>query len=117
MQSPEGGVVIEIFVDEGDTVKIGQLLALINSTAAEGSLEEVLAKKNSLSAKLIRLNAELQDGSKKDLTDSLGKFSDGVRESQIALFLANRSNLASKLYSIDSEKEQLAKVLLLLKRN
>ena len=78
MQSPEGGVVSEIFVDEGDTVKIGQLLALINSMAAEGSLEEVLAKKNSLSAKLIRLNAELQDSSK-DLTDFLGKFSDGVR--------------------------------------
>ena len=97
VQSPEGGVVSEIYVDEGDVVEKDQLIALINSTAAEGSLEEVLAKRNSLAAKLVRLDAELQD-STKDLNRSLDEYSDGVKESQIALFLANRSNLGSRLF-------------------
>ena len=78
VQSPEGGVVSEIYVDEGDVVEKDQLIALINSTAAEGSLEEVLAKRNSLAAKLVRLDAELQDSTKKELTRSLDEYSDGV---------------------------------------
>ena len=74
VQSPEGGVVSEIFVDEGDIVKKDQLIALINSTAAEGSLEEVLAKRNSLAAKLLRLDAELQNSSQKELNRSPDAF-------------------------------------------
>ena len=35
VQAPSGGVVTDIFVNDGDTVESGQLLALINSTAAE----------------------------------------------------------------------------------
>ena len=116
VQSPEGGVVSEIYVDEGDVVEKDQLIALINSTAAEGSLEEVLAKRNSLAAKLVRLDAELQDSTKKELTRSLDEYSDGVRESQIALFLANRSNLASRLYSIESETDQLEKSLITIEK-
>ena len=116
MQTPEGGVVSEIFVDEGDIVEKDQLIALINSTAAEGSLEEVLAKRNSLAAKLVRLDAELQNSTKRDLNLSLEGFSDGVRESQIALFLANRSNLSSRLYSIESEKDQLEKSLVTIEK-
>lgn len=116
VQSPEGGVVSEIFVDEGDIVEKDQLIALINSTAAEGSLEEVLAKRNSLAAKLVRLDAELQNSTKRELNRSLDGFSDGVRESQIALFLANRSNLSSRLYSIESEKDQLEKSLVTIEK-
>ena len=45
VQSPEGGVVSEIFVDEGDTVKIGQLLALINSTAGRFARRSISKEK------------------------------------------------------------------------
>jgi adhesin transport system membrane fusion protein len=116
VQSPEGGVVSEIFVDEGDYVESGELIAMINSTAAEGSLEEILAKKTSLIAKLARLDAELQDSSQKELEEQLVSFPNNVRESQIALFLANRSNLRSLLFSIESEKDQLEKSLATIKQ-
>jgi adhesin transport system membrane fusion protein len=116
VQSPEGGVVSEIFVDEGDYVESGELIAMINSTAAEGSLEEILAKKTSLIAKLARLDAELQDSSQKELEEQLVSFPNSVRESQIALFLANRSNLRSLLFSIESEKDQLEKSLATIKQ-
>ena len=115
VQAPEGGVVTDIFVNDGDTVQSGQLLALINSTAAEGSLEEIIAKKNSLLAKLMRLDAELQSSTKKELESKLSEFAESVRESQLALFLANQSNLRSRLFSIESERDQLEKSLATIK--
>ena len=115
VQSPEGGVITEIFVSEGDVVTNNQLLAVINSTAAEGSLEEIRAKKNNLLAKLVRLDAELTNVNKYKLEKSLAGFSENVRESQLALFLANRSNLRSLLFSIESERDQLEKSLSTIK--
>ena len=115
VQSPEGGVITEIFVSEGDVVTNNQLLAVINSTAAEGSLEEIRAKKNSLLAKLVRLDAELKNADKYQLEKGLSGFSESVRESQLALFLANRSNLRSLLFSIESERDQLEKSLSTIK--
>ena len=71
VQAPDGGIIKETFVKEGDTVKKNQLLALINSTAAEGSLEEIVAKKDSLDAKLIRLDAELKNTDINQLLDTI----------------------------------------------
>ena len=116
VQAPDGGVIKDIFVQEGDIVYNNQLLALVNSTAAEGSLDEINAKKNSLLAKLIRLDAELKNSNKRELKDNLKNFNEGVRESQLALFLANKSNLRSLLFSIESEKNQLKKSLSRIKR-
>ena len=115
VQSPEGGVITEIFVSEGDVVSNNQLLAVINSTAAEGSLDEIKAKKNSLLAKLIRLDAELENTSKSLLKGRLDGFAQNIQESQLALFLANRSNLRSLLFAIESERDQLEKSLATIK--
>ena len=115
VQAPEGGIVTEIFVSEGDIVSNNQLIAVINSTAAEGSLEEIKTKKNSLLAKLVRLDAELKNADKNKLEKGLENFAENVRESQLALFLANRSNLRSRLFSIESERDQLEKSLATIK--
>ena len=116
VQAPEGGIVTEIFVSEGDIVSNNQLIAVINSTAAEGSLEEIKTKKNSLLAKLVRLDAELKNADKNKLEKGLENFAENVRESQLALFLANRSNLSSRLFSIESERDQLEKSLATIKK-
>ena len=116
VQAPEGGIVTEILVSEGDIVSNNQLIAVINSTAAEGSLEEIKAKKNSLLAKLVRLDAELKNADKNKLEKGLKNFAENVRESQLALFLANRSNLSSRLFSIESERDQLEKSLATIKK-
>ena len=116
VQAPDSGIVKEIFVKEGDFINKNQLLALINSTAAEGSLEEIVAKQNSLNAKLVRLDAELKNTDKSKLERDLKNFSDSVRESQLALFLANKSNLRSLLFSIESERDQLSKTLATIKQ-
>ena len=116
VQAPDSGIVKEIFVKEGDFINRNQLLALINSTAAEGSLEEIVAKQNSLNAKLVRLDAELKNTDKSKLERDLKNFSESVRESQLALFLANKSNLRSLLFSIESERDQLGKTLATIKQ-
>jgi adhesin transport system membrane fusion protein len=116
VQAPDGGIIKEIFVKEGDTVERDQVLALINSTAAEGSLEEIIAKRNSLTAKLVRLDAELKNTDINQLESNLNNFSESVRESQLALFLANKSNLRSLLFSIESERDQLEKSLETIKQ-
>ena len=116
VQAPDGGIIKEIFVKEGDTVERDQVLALINSTAAEGSLEEIIAKRNSLTAKLVRLDAELKNTDINQLESNLKNFSESVRESQLALFLANKSNLRSLLFSIQSERDQLEKSLETIKQ-
>ena len=116
VQSPEGGVISGIFVDVGDVVKNGQIIAMINSTAAEGSLDEIYSKKNSLEAKLARLDAELQGSNWKSLQSKLKRFDGNAQESQLALFLANRSNLSTRLYSIESEKYQIEKSLLTIEK-
>ena len=115
VQAPDGGVVKQILVKEGDIVTNNQLLAVINSTAAEGSLEEIKAKKNSLLAKLIRLNAELENTNKSRLKKRLEGFAENIKESQLALFLANRSNLRSRLFAIESQRDQLEKSLATIK--
>ena len=115
VQAPDGGIVTQILVKEGDVVTNNQLLAVINSTAAEGSLEEIKAKKNSLLAKLIRLNAELENTNKSRLKKRLEGFAENIKESQLALFLANRSNLRSRLFAIESQRDQLEKSLATIK--
>lgn len=115
VQAPDGGIITAIFVKEGDIVYNNQLLAVINSTAAEGSLDEIKAKKNSLLAKLIRLDAELENTSKSLLKGRLDDFAQNIQESQLALFLANRSNLRSLLFAIESERDQLEKSLATIK--
>ena len=115
VQAPDGGIITAIFVKEGDIVNNNQLLAVINSTAAEGSLDEIKAKKNSLLAKLIRLDAELENTSKSLLKGRLDGFAQNIQESQLALFLANRSNLRSLLFAIESERDQLEKSLATIK--
>ena len=115
VQAPDGGIVTKILVKEGDVITNNQLLAVINSTAAEGSLDEIKAKKNNLMAKLVRLDAELKNADKHQLEKSLESFEENVRESQLALFLANRSNLRSLRFSIESERDQLEKSLATIK--
>ena len=115
VQAPDGGIVTQILVKEGDIVTNNQLLAVINPTAAEGSLEEINAKKNSLLAKLIRLNAELENTNKSRLKKRLEGFAENIKESQLALFLANRSNLRSRLFAIESQRDQLEKSLATIK--
>jgi HlyD family secretion protein/adhesin transport system membrane fusion protein len=57
IQHLEGGIISEIKAHEGDTVKAGQLLLVIDGKGAGSELEQALAKEASLKIKAERLRA------------------------------------------------------------
>ena len=71
IQTSENGIIASFEVEEGDAVQIGQVLATINPTAAQGSLDELNARKNSLNAQLTRLNSEISETANSKLEDKL----------------------------------------------
>ncbi len=58
VQHLEGGIVREVFVQEGDTVVMGAALLTLDLGAASLNLEELTARKASMNAARIRLRAE-----------------------------------------------------------
>ena len=61
VQHKEGGIVSELFVQEGDRVKAGALLARIDSTVPQANLDVVNNQMEELTARRMRLQAE-RDG-------------------------------------------------------
>lgn len=62
IQAPDGGVLEELLVREGDEVERGQLLARLERTKAEAAYRETEAKVGALSATLARVRAEIFGG-------------------------------------------------------
>lgn len=62
VQSPDGGVLEEMKVKEGDQVTKGQLLARLDATKVEAAFLEIRAKAAALQAAQARLNAEVFGG-------------------------------------------------------
>jgi len=60
VQVADGGVLSELKVGEGDIVKKGQILAVLEQGRASAALEESRAKLASLQCRLIRARAEVQ---------------------------------------------------------
>lgn len=61
IQVSDGGVLSELFVEEGELVEAGQLLAYLEPERAEAGYEESKARVMSLKAAVIRLRAELSN--------------------------------------------------------
>jgi HlyD family secretion protein len=61
VQHPEGGVVGEILVREGDTVSAGDVVMRLDATQAKASLDMVRKRLNELLARQARLEAERDD--------------------------------------------------------
>jgi adhesin transport system membrane fusion protein len=59
IQAPDGGVLEELLVHEGDVVQRGQLLARLERTKTEAAYRETHARQGALSAAVGRLQAEL----------------------------------------------------------
>ena len=125
VQHPDGGVVAEILVDEGDEVAAGDLLIRLDAsflrselTVVEGQLYEILARRG-------RLEAE-RDGLEEIVFDPVlsegGAEAEELMDGQVRLFEARlesvqraeeqltqqRAQIASQLTGIDAQQEALA---------
>jgi len=104
IQNLEGGIVSDILVQEGDTVKKGEILLKIDNQKSVSSYEESQLKYNELHAKSIRLQAEALDEPftiDKDVEKDLGRFIIDER----SLYESHKQELKSEVRVL---KEQLS---------
>jgi len=99
VQSADGGVITELRVREGDTVKQGQLLVRLDSIKAQAALEESRAKEAALRAAMTRIEAELYD---KPLVfdPSVSVYPDFIHN-QTSLYEKRRTALEEELETLD----------------
>ena len=62
VQSPEGGIIEDLLVKQGDVVEVGQLLARLEKARTEAAFLETRAKSAALKATVARLRAEVFGG-------------------------------------------------------
>lgn len=130
LQNNEGGLVVEIFVREGDTVNKGEpIVQLINPTIIS-NLEQAHARKNVLDLQLKRVNAEYQNLDKISYTaeeknkypfvvarqeqafeirKKLFKNTQEIANAQLQQALADKQILDAKLSGLLEQQESLQK--------
>ncbi len=118
IQAAIDGVIEKIFFREGDQIKKGQRLVLLEKSQAEAAYEDSKAKVAALNATLLRLKAEVYE---KPLVfdDSLKEYPEFV-ENQKALFHRRQQALNDDVYALEESlalaQEELELNLPLLKR-
>jgi HlyD family secretion protein len=113
VQHPDGGVVAEIAVKEGDTVKAGDVLLRLDGTMLRSELAIVEGQLFELMARRARLTAERDDAEAPVFNDELLKMvaeRPDVAEQvdgQQRLFVARRDTLAQQINQLAEQKKQI----------
>lgn len=106
IQHPEGGVVAELLVDEGDRVTEGQVLVRLDAAEATTELTVALARLAETGARRARLTAERDGAIAFTFDESLRAF--GAVNPNIADVLSGQQNLfAARADTLAREEEQL----------
>ena len=113
VQSPETGVVAEIFVSEGTRVQSGQLVVTLEREQSASAVAEIEAEKASLQAVKARLQAEI-DGKSLAFPDELVGYPAFI-SAQEALYRTRQRALRDELKSIDEVSRNLEAELTLLR--
>lgn len=100
VQSPEGGVVTQLHVKEGDAVKAGQLLVTLEKARAEAAVSDSSAKVAALRITLARLQAEVYSQPLKFAPELL-VYADYIRN-QTALFNKRQQAINDDMRALDS---------------
>ncbi|MBB5751154.1 HlyD family type I secretion periplasmic adaptor subunit [Prosthecomicrobium pneumaticum] len=105
IQHPTGGVVAEIFVDDGDRVKAGQRLVRFDETTARANLGVIDVQVQQLEARKARLETERDGRDKVTLPEKLAARSG---EPEIVSAIRGELNLfASRRRALDGQIAQL----------
>lgn len=109
VQSLEGGIISQVHVSEGQSVKQGHLLAKIDDTHFNAGYRESLLERNDLLAKIARLDAESNNATEIHFPESLVHTNSDLIESETLLFSTRRER-------IETSQERLQKSLELKNR-
>jgi HlyD family secretion protein/epimerase transport system membrane fusion protein len=106
IQHLEGGIIAELPVHEGETVKMGQPLVVLESTQARAAHEALVQQRRSLLARKARLDAEKAGESRIQWPPEL-RSSEGIVATQQLVFETRRSTHASRRDILAQRIEQL----------
>lgn len=95
IQAADGGVLAKLLVAEGERVKAGQLVAVLEKDRAAAGFDESRAKLASLKAAYLRASAEAEDRTP-EFGSIAPEFSSSVKE-QMALFRQRKTTLHDDL--------------------
>lgn len=109
IQHLEGGIISEIKIHEGDTVKAGQLLLVLDGKSAQSELEQALAREASLKIKAERLRA-FGLGQKPNFTELAGDHKNLVDDQQ-SIYDMQVKNRDDQRAIIDKQQEQQKSLL------
>lgn len=107
IQASEGGILTELAVVEGQEVKQGQLLVVLEEERAKAALDNTAAKTAALKTKLTRLNAEIFE-TNLVFSDDVKNYPEYV-QNQTALYNRRRQ-------AINEDVSSLQKILVLAKQ-
>ena len=117
VQHPEGGVVAEILVKDGDAVTAGQLLVRLDSTTVAANLQVVVSQLSEALALQARLTAEstgetavsrpaaLDDWPERDKLDELFAAQDRLRQSRAAAQAGLAAQLQEQISQLGEQIE------------
>lgn len=115
VQHPDGGVVEEIAVDEGDTVQAGDLLLRLDATGFQSELAVVEGQLFEILARRARLEAERDDGSELRFSDVLldarSPEVDALLSGQQRLFEARLETSRSAVEQLTQQRAQISSQL------
>ncbi|MCP5179234.1 MAG: HlyD family type I secretion periplasmic adaptor subunit [Pseudomonadales bacterium] len=106
VQHLEGGIVEEILVHEGQTVKAGETLFLVANTMAKSRLRETHLEQQSLIATRLRLEAELAGAQTITFPESFARENPDLTRSESALFDANRRQFEEAINALNERLRQ-----------
>lgn len=105
IQNLEGGILSEVYVNEGEEVNSGQPLLRIDDTIFSSSFREQNLKKNHMNIKLMRLQAE-SSGSEFRLPDKVSSDLSGLFQKELALFASRQKELESSKLVLQGQISQ-----------
>ncbi len=105
IQHPDGGVIRDIKVREGDRVEAGQILIELDDTAPKAELRRLVLREARLEAMRIRLQAEAMRKPDLQWPDTMKSYLDdpelaSMLEVQMSTFVARQSNMQSEVASL-----------------
>ncbi len=107
IQHLEGGVVQDIFVHEGDTVKEGEKLMELALPVSAGNKDELQVRMDGLRVAQARMKAEA-DGTQPAFPDELVKRRSDLVEAERKNFIARQQNLQATMAVFDEQQRQKA---------
>ncbi|MDD1509720.1 HlyD family type I secretion periplasmic adaptor subunit [Pseudomonas sp. CNPSo 3701] len=105
IQNLEGGIVSELFVNEGQVVEAGTPLLRLDDTRFASNVGETEADRLSLAMRVERLSAEVE-GRELAIPEDIAAKASGLAQSERALFLSRQQQLQDEIAGLQEQLTQ-----------